>query len=72
MAKTAAEWQALLDKVDAQIEDVVENGQSITQADGSTLTRPTLESLLKMQAYYQKRIDTLADAGTSRRVAEFF
>ena len=70
MAKTAAQWQALLDKVDSSIEDILDYGQSIT-SDGQTLTKADLNTLLKTQAYYQKQIDKLADAGTGRRVAEF-
>ena len=68
MAKTAAEYQALLDKVDDAIEDILESGQSITE-DGQTLTRADLDSLLKLQSHYEHRIDRL-DKG-DRRVAEF-
>jgi hypothetical protein len=67
MAKTAAEYQALLDKVDAAIEQVLEHGQSMDN-EGMTHSQADLDSLMRAQKYYQGQIDKLSKG--TRRVAE--
>ena len=67
-AKTTAEYQALLDEVDDAIEAVLTRGQSVS-FDGVTYTAANIDGLLKLQSYYEHKID-LADKG-DRRVAEF-
>ena len=68
MAKTAAQWQDLADKAQAEIEEVLSNGQSLTE-DGQSLERAPLDSLIRLQKYYQSQADSAAKG--NRRVAEF-
>ena len=68
MAKTQADYQALLDKVDDAIEAVLEKGESIT-FDGVTYTKANIRDLMTLQAHYEKKVNRLEKG--DRRVAEF-
>ena len=70
MARTAAQYQVLLDKVDTAIEALLDDQCQSTTVDGRTFTRVNLDDLFKLQTFYQRQINRL-EASSTRRVAEF-
>jgi hypothetical protein len=70
-AKTAAQYQALLDKVDTCIEAILAGAQDVSFGD-RRYTRADLGSLQQLRSHYEEMIDRITMAGTgSRRLAEF-